>query len=66
MANGFLVVDEKDWCDASRDQRDWMVFKTLRSMDARLQKLERWNKGFSFLGGVIGGFIAALGMKWVG
>lgn len=66
MGNGFLVVDEKDWCDASAEQRDWMVFKTLRSMDIRMGKLERWNKGFSFLGGMIGGFVAVLGMKWVG
>ena len=67
MANGFLVVDEKDWCDASADQRDWMTFKTLKSIDERLQKLEKrplTDKCFSFLGGVIGGFAAVLGIKW--
>jgi hypothetical protein len=35
-------------------------------MDARLQKLERWSSCFSFLGGIVGGFVAALGLKWSG
>jgi len=65
MANGFIVVDEKDWEGADAEQRFWMIFKTLRSIDGRLQKLERWNKCFSFVGGLIGGFVAALGIKWV-
>ena len=63
MANGFLVVDEKDWCDATHDQRDWMVFKTLKSMDDRLKKLERWNTVAAFTGGMIGGAMAFLGIK---
>ncbi len=63
MGNGFLVVDEKDWCDAKPEQRDWMIFKTLKSMDERLRKLERWNVAWSFVGGLIGGAAAFFGIK---
>jgi hypothetical protein len=69
MANGFLVLDEKDWEDATPEQRDWMIFKTLKSMDSRLSILEKRplaDKCFSFLGGAVGGFAAALGLKWGG
>ncbi len=67
--NGFLVVDEKDWIEASGDQREWMVYKTLKSLDRRMQKLEKRtliDKGFSFAGGVVGGAFAAIGIKWSG
>lgn len=66
MANGFLVIDEKDWGDATPEQQSWMIFKTLKIMDQRLYGLERWNKYLSFIGGLRGGFVAALGMKWAG
>ncbi len=61
----FLVCDEKDWEGLTTEQRDWMMFKTLRSMDTRLKSLERWNKAFSFFGGVIGGAMAAFGIKFL-
>lgn len=67
MANGFLVVDEKDWQDATPEQRDWMIFKTLKSLDARMSTLECrpfTDKCFAFVGGAIGGFVATLGIKW--
>lgn len=67
MANGFLVIDEKDWEDAKPEQRDWMIFKTLKSVDERLSKLEKrplTDKCLALLGGAIGGFLAALGLKW--
>lgn len=41
MANGFLVLDEQDWETATPQQRDWIIFKTLKSIDDRLQKLEK-------------------------
>jgi hypothetical protein len=69
MANGFLVLDEKDWEGATPEQRDWMIFKTLKSVDGRLSKLEKRpvaDKCFSLAGGMIGGFLAALGLKWSG
>ena len=67
MANGFIVIDEKEWDHADSEQRDWMTFKTLRSIDSRLGKLETrplMDKCFSFAGGVFGGALAALGIKW--
>lgn len=62
----FLVCDDKDWQGLNADQRDWMIFKTLRSMDTRLKTLELWNKFFSFIGGCIGGAMAAVGLKFLG
>ena len=62
----FLVCDERDWEGLTPEQRDWMLFKTLRSVDGRLKSLERWNKAFSFMGGVIGGALAAMGIKFWG
>lgn len=67
MSNGFIVVDEKDWCEATPEQRDWMIYKTLKSLDERMRKLEKrpmTDKLFSFLGGAVGGFAASLGIKW--
>ena len=69
MANGFLVLDEHDWDDATPEQRDKMIFKTLKSMDDRLKVIEKrpfMDKCFSFLGGAVGGFAAALGLKFSG
>ncbi len=67
MTNGFLVVDEKDWKELAPERRDWLIFNTLKSMDTRLKTLEHRpfiDKCFAFLGGIIGGFAAALGLKW--
>jgi len=64
--NGFLVLNDKDWESATPEQQSWMTFNTLKSIDARLSKLEKrplMDKFFSFLGGVIGGFAAVLGIK---
>jgi cell division septal protein FtsQ len=63
MANGFLVLDENDWKDASPEQRDWMIFKTLRSLDERMQKVEKWSFwkiSAVFLGSGIGGAMMVL------
>jgi len=66
MPNGFVVIDQETWEGSSVEQRALMTFKTLQSIDLRLQKLERrplTDKCFSFLGGILGGFAAALGIK---
>jgi hypothetical protein len=66
MGNGFIIVDEKDWAEMTEDQRSWAVYKTLRSLDERMRKLEKRpvaDKCFAFLGGVIGGFLAAIGLR---
>ena len=62
--NGFLVLDENDWKDASPEQRDWYIYKTLRSMDDRLQALEGkslLNRVYVSIGAVVGGMIGGLG-----
>lgn len=67
MANGFIVIDDKEWEHADAEARSWMTYKTLKAIDGRLQVLEKrplMDKCFSFLGGAIGGFAAALGIKW--
>jgi hypothetical protein len=68
MANGFLVLDENDWKEATPEQRDWMIFKTLKSLDTRMGVLEKRpmiDKCFSFAGGLIGGALAYFGIKVV-
>ncbi len=62
----FLVCDNEDWEGMNADQRDWLIFKTLRSMDKRLHRLEIWNKCFSFAGGFVGGVAAVFGIKLLG
>jgi len=62
--NGFLVLDENDWKDASPEQRDWYIYKTLRSMDDRLQALEGKSllyRVYMSIGAVVGGMIGGLG-----
>jgi len=66
MSNGFVVVDEKDWSGASEERRALMTYKTLKSIDDRLKLLEKrplTDKCWSFAGGIIGGFLAAIGVK---
>jgi hypothetical protein len=66
MNNGFMVVTERDWEKATPEQRDWYMFNTLQSLNVRLKKLEREtviHKVYAFAGGVLGGVIAALGIK---
>lgn len=62
----FLVCDEKDWEGMSQEQRDWMIFKTLRVVNNEMITLKRWNKCFSTIGGMIGGAAAFLGFKFFG
>lgn len=67
--NGFIVVEKDNWKNASPEERDAMVFNTLKSIDSRLKALEgkKWmNSGCSFLGGIVGGIAAIFGMKYGG
>lgn len=71
MANGFMVVTEKDWAKATTDRRSWMIYNTLQALEERLKKLE--NKAFiekiySFSGGILGGALAVwayLGLRTI-
>ena len=65
MANGFVVTKE-DWEHMDPIQQGWMMFNAIQSIDGRVAKLEKRptiDKCFSFMGGVVGGFAAALGIK---
>lgn len=65
--HGFLVVDEKDWQELAPERRDWLIFNTLKSLDCRLETLERRphiDKFYAFAGGILGGLVAALGIKF--
>ena len=65
MASG-IIVEKEEWEHATEEQRSWMTFKTLASIDGRLQILERKsfiNKAWSAAGGIIGGAIAAISLK---
>lgn len=66
MANGFMVINEKDWEKASEEQRSWMTYNTIQNVEIRLKKLERKpliDKVCAFAGGVIGGALAYIGFK---
>ena len=66
MSNGYMMITEKDWEKASEEQRSWMTFNTIQSMDKRLGKLEKRpiiDKVASFAGGILGGALAYLGIK---
>ena len=66
MSNSYMIIKEKDWEKATEKQKSWMLFNTVQSMDGRLKKLEKRpiiDKMFSFVGGVIGGALAFLGIK---
>jgi hypothetical protein len=63
MANGFVIIKEKDWENASTDQREWWTFNTLQNVDMRLKALEKkplYDKALAFGGGIVGGFAAIL------
>jgi len=66
IVNGFLVLNEKDWENMTPEQKEWATFNTLQSMNERLKTLEKrpfHDKCFSFMGGIIGGAAAAVGIK---
>lgn len=69
MANGFLVLNEKDWEKMTPEQREWATFNTLQAMNNRLIVLEKkgWiNKACATMGGIVGGVAAVLGFKIAG
>ncbi|MCK9566254.1 MAG: hypothetical protein M0Q43_09420 [Methanothrix sp.] len=66
MENGFLIITEKDWANFTPERQNWIIYETLKSMHNRMKTLENrplWDKCCSFIGGVIGGIAAALGVK---
>lgn len=62
MPNGIESYHEWSTC-MTRDQREYEIYRLLKSFDERLSNIERrplWDKGIAFAGGVLGGFLALL------
>jgi hypothetical protein len=69
VGNGFIILDEKDWETMTDEQKGWAMYKTLKAVNDRLTCLEQRpfiDKFYAFFGGIIGGFSAALGLKFLG
>ena len=62
MSNGF-VVSKETWDHMPDEQQKWIMFETMQAVNIRLKRLERWNRFASFLGGIIGGICAVIGIK---
>ena len=62
LVNGFIISKEA-WSRMDKEERDWIIYETLLGMHERLKRLERWNRFSSFCGGILGGILAALGLK---
>jgi len=60
--NGFIITKET-WEHMSQEQRDWVLFDTMKNLTNDVKSLKRWNKCTSFLGGIVGGVAAVLGIK---
>ena len=63
--NGFVVTKET-WERMPEEQKSWIMFETMQTVNSRLKKLERWNRAFSTGGGMIGGALAWLAIKFLG
>ena len=65
----FIVINEEDWKGMTETQKSWAIFKTLKMLHDRLCFLEGRpfvDKFIAFCGGAVGGFVAALGLKFLG
>lgn len=60
MAQDGFIITKDTWDATPKEQRDWILFETLCSLNDRMKKLETWNKSLSFVGGIIGGVAAML------
>ena len=62
-----MIITDKDWENATEEQRSWMLFNTMRDVNSRLERLEKRSflvdKIYSFFGGILGGILAWLGIK---
>ncbi|MFH0926269.1 MAG: hypothetical protein V1872_11700 [bacterium] len=67
MANKrYFVVDEQTWKRIPANEQVWMIYKNQVETNSRLDRLERTNfiKSLSaFIGGIVGGSLASLGVK---
>jgi fructose-specific phosphotransferase system IIC component len=61
-----FVVSPDTWKELTAERREWILYDTMQRLLCEVKCLRKWNRTASFVGGVIGGFIAALGVRWVG
>ena len=64
--SGGMIVTEKDWESATENQKTWMIFNTIQDINRRLEQLEKKPlliKIYTFIGGIIGGALAYIGIK---
>ncbi|MGB2809124.1 MAG: hypothetical protein WBC22_15380 [Sedimentisphaerales bacterium] len=60
------LISKEQWRGYSSDEREWLTFNYLESIDRRLKKLEtrkRFDTGISAIAGVIGGGVAFFASK---
>jgi hypothetical protein len=61
--NGCIVVDREAWKHLSPEDRDYMIYDTLSSMNNRLKAVEQWawmKITTQFFGAMIGGALVVL------
>lgn len=64
-----MKISKERWEGFPEKDKSWMLFDTLQDIGQRVKKLEDrklWDSAKSFAGGVIGGALAVLGIKWGG
>jgi len=68
MANGNgFVITKETWEKLPQEQREWMLYDTVQDMNNRLKAVEKrplTDKCLAFVGGLIGGALSAIGIKW--
>jgi uncharacterized protein (DUF1786 family) len=63
--NGFVITKDT-WEHMPEEQKSWIMFETMQTMNTRLKVLEKWNKALSFGGGIVGGGLAWCAIKFLG
>ena len=69
MSDATMVVTKESWEKMPANEKNWLMFNTIQSMDKRIVKLEHGglvNKTLAFTGGAIGGIIFWIGTKVIG
>lgn len=66
MSDTKMVITEESWAKIPEEEKSWLTYNTIQSMDRRIAKLEKGgviNKSLTFAGGIIGGIAFWLGIK---
>jgi len=66
MSDLKMVVTEESWNKMPDNERSWLLYQTVRSLDRRVEKIEnrKWLDSAKILfGSMIGGAAAAIGIN---